>query len=171
MNCAWCWQTLWLPSHTVHCELSDGVILLTGWRRSFNASVLRWTFSTATTLSLRRDVYNSLRVFHLEPMLLIRWDVSRLCLTQVDRWRHSVSDVVEYVTTEKVTRIYFQHTSCIHMPVENSNTLGLYWLIISCGEAFFLKERMNISDSLHKLRISHRMSFNHYKQNTCVSQI
>jgi hypothetical protein len=33
----------------------------------------------------------------------------RLCLTQVDRWRHSVSDVVEYVTTEKVTRIYFQH--------------------------------------------------------------
>jgi hypothetical protein len=29
------------------------------------------------------------------------------CLTQVDRWRHSVSDVVEYVTTEKVTRIYF----------------------------------------------------------------
>jgi hypothetical protein len=30
------------------------------------------------------------------------------CLTQVDRWRHSVSDVVEYVTTEKVTRIYFQ---------------------------------------------------------------
>jgi hypothetical protein len=30
---------------------------------------------------------------------------------------------------------------------------------------------MNISDSLHKLRISHRMSFSHYKQNTCVSQI
>jgi hypothetical protein len=30
----------------------------------------------------------------------------RLCLTQVDRWRHSVSDVVQYVTTEKVTRIY-----------------------------------------------------------------
>jgi hypothetical protein len=26
---------------------------------------------------------------------------SRLCLTQVDRWCHSVSDVVEYVTTEK----------------------------------------------------------------------
>jgi hypothetical protein len=34
-----------------------------------------------------------------------------------------------------------------------------------------LKERMNISDSLHKLRISHRMSFSHYKQNTYVSQI
>jgi len=95
----------------------------------------------------------------------------RLCLTQVDRWRHSVSDVVEYVTTEKVTRIYFQHTSCIHTPVGNSNTLGLYWLITSYFEAFFLKERMNISDSLHKLRISHRMSFSHYKQNTCVSQI
>jgi hypothetical protein len=30
---------------------------------------------------------------------------------------------------------------------------------------------MNISDNLHKLRISHRMSFSHYKQNTCVSQI
>jgi hypothetical protein len=41
-----------------------------------------------------------------------------LCLTQVDRWRHSVSDVVEYVTTGKVTRIYFQHTSCIHTPVD-----------------------------------------------------
>jgi hypothetical protein len=41
----------------------------------------------------------------------------KLCLTQVDRWRHSVSDVVEYVTTEKVTRIYFQHTSCIHTPM------------------------------------------------------
>jgi hypothetical protein len=27
---------------------------------------------------------------------------------------------------------------------------------------------MNISDSLHKLRISHRMSFSHYNQNTCV---
>jgi hypothetical protein len=97
--------------------------------------------------------------------------VLRLCLTQVDRWRHSVSDVVEYVTTEKVTRIYFQHTYCIHTPVGNSNTLGLYCLIISYVEAFFLKERMNISDSLHKLRISHRMSFSHYKQNTCVSQI
>jgi hypothetical protein len=42
--------------------------------------------------------------------------VAELCLTQVDRWRHSVSDVVEYVITEKVTRIYFQHTSCIHTP-------------------------------------------------------
>jgi hypothetical protein len=48
----------------------------------------------------------------------------RLCLTQVDKWRHSVSDVVEYVATEKVTRIYFQHTSCVHTPVGNSNTLG-----------------------------------------------
>jgi hypothetical protein len=37
-------------------------------------------------------------------------------------------------------------------------------LIISYFEAFFLKETMNISDSLHKLRISHRMSFSHYKQ-------
>jgi hypothetical protein len=41
----------------------------------------------------------------------------RLCLTKVDRWRHSVSDVVEYVMTEKVARIYFQHTSCIRTPV------------------------------------------------------
>jgi hypothetical protein len=90
---------------------------------------------------------------------------------QVDRWRPSVSDVVEYVTIEKVTRIYFEHTSCIHTPVENSNTLGLYWLNISYVEAFFLRERMNISDSLHKLRISHGMSFSHYKQNTYVSQI
>jgi hypothetical protein len=96
--------------------------------------------------------------------------IARLCLTQVYRWRHSVSDVVEYIT-EKVTRIYFQHTSCIHTPVGNSNTLGLYWMIISYFEAFFFKERMNISDSLHKMRISLRMSFSHYKQNTCVSQI
>jgi hypothetical protein len=29
----------------------------------------------------------------------------KLCLTQVDRWRHSVSDIVECVTTEKVTII------------------------------------------------------------------
>jgi hypothetical protein len=93
------------------------------------------------------------------------------CLTQVDRWRHSVSDVVEYVTTEKVTRICFQHTSCIHTQVGNSNKLGLYWLITSYFEVFFLKERMNVSDSLHKLRISHRMSFSHYKQNTRVSEI
>jgi hypothetical protein len=100
------------------------------------------------------------------------WDDSlRLCLMQEDRWRHSVSDVVEYVTTEKVTRIYFQYTSCIHTQVGHSNTLGLYWLIISYFEAFFLKGRMNISDSLQKLRISHRMSFSHYKQNTYVSQI
>jgi hypothetical protein len=49
--------------------------------------------------------------------------------------------------------------------VGNSNTLGLYWLTLSYFEAFFLKERMNISDSLHKLRISHRMYFSHYKQN------
>jgi hypothetical protein len=41
--------------------------------------------------------------------------------------------------------------------VGNSNTLGLYWLVISYVEAIFLKERINISDSLHKLRISHRM--------------
>jgi hypothetical protein len=93
------------------------------------------------------------------------------CLTQVERWRHSVSDVVEYVTTEKVTRIYFKHASCIHTPVGNSNTLSLYRLITSYFEAFFLRERMNISDSLHKLRISHRISFSHYKQNTRVSQI
>jgi hypothetical protein len=53
----------------------------------------------------------------------------------------------------------------------NSNTLGLYWLIISYFEALFLKGRMNISDSLHKLRISHRMSFSHYKENKYVSQI
>jgi hypothetical protein len=32
-------------------------------------------------------------------------DTVELCLTQVDRWRHSVSDVVEYVTTEKVTKV------------------------------------------------------------------
>jgi hypothetical protein len=57
-------------------------------------------------------------------------------LTQVDRWRHSVSDVVEYVTTEKVTRIFFQHTSCIHTPVGNSNTLGLCWLITSYFEGW-----------------------------------
>jgi hypothetical protein len=54
----------------------------------------------------------------------------------------------------------------IHTPVGNSNTLGLCWLITSYSEAFFLKEGINISDSLHKLRISHRMSLSHYKQNT-----
>jgi hypothetical protein len=47
----------------------------------------------------------------------------------------------------------------------NSNTLGLYCLITSYFEAFFLK------DSLHKLRMSHSKSFSHYKQNTSVSQI
>jgi hypothetical protein len=44
----------------------------------------------------------------------------KLCLTQLYRWRHSVSDVAEYVTTEKVTRIYFQYTSCIHIVLPNS---------------------------------------------------
>jgi hypothetical protein len=105
------------------------------------------------------------------PKVLSVRKVNRRCLTQADRWRHSVSDVVEYVTTENVTRIYFQHTSCVHTPVRNSNTLGLYWLITSYFEAFFLKERMNICDNLHKLRISHRMSYCHYKQNMCVSQM
>jgi hypothetical protein len=38
----------------------------------------------------------------------------KLCLTQVDRWRH-----------EKITRIYFQHISYIHKPV-GIHTLGLY---------------------------------------------
>jgi hypothetical protein len=94
-----------------------------------------------------------------------------LCMYRGWNFSHSVSDVVEYVTTEKVTRIYFQHTYCVRTPVGNSNILGLYWLITSYFEDFFLKDRMNISDSLHKLRISHRMSFSHYKQNTCVSQI
>jgi hypothetical protein len=41
--------------------------------------------------------------------------------------------------------------------VGNSNKLGLYWPITSYFEAFFLKERMNISDNLHELRISHRI--------------
>jgi hypothetical protein len=49
---------------------------------------------------------------------------------------------------KKVTRIYFQHTSCVHMPVGNSNTLGLYWLITSYFEAFFLKERKKERTSL-----------------------
>jgi hypothetical protein len=31
----------------------------------------------------------------------------RLCLTQVDRWRNSVSDLVEYVTTEKLLESIF----------------------------------------------------------------
>jgi hypothetical protein len=115
----------------------------------------------------KRSWINGEILCHLENQCVKNVD----CLTQVDRWRHSVSDVVEYVTTEKVTTIYFQYTSCVHTPVGKSNTLGLYWLITSYFEAFFLKVRMNISDSLHKLRISHRMSFSHYKQNTCVSQI
>jgi hypothetical protein len=92
----------------------------------------------------------------LRAFCCLSWETakrSRLGLTQVDRCRHSVSDVVEYVATEKVARICFQNTSCIHTPVGNSNTLGLYLLIISYCEAFFFKEIMNISDSLHKLSI------------------
>jgi hypothetical protein len=61
--------------------------------------------------------------------------------------------------------MYFQRTSCVHTPVGNSNTLGLYWLITSYFEAFFLKERMNVSDS------SHRMSFSHYKQHVRFSNL
>jgi hypothetical protein len=37
-----------------------------------------------------------------EILINMRHQVGQLCLTQVDRWRHSVNDVVEYVTTEKV---------------------------------------------------------------------
>jgi hypothetical protein len=118
-----------------------------------------------------RNLQTNLEIIHTTITGLLYQTLVRLCLKQLDRWRHSLSDVAEYVTTEKVTRIYFQHTSYIHTPVGNSNTLGLYSLIISYFEAFFLKERMNISDSLHKLRISHGMSFSHYEQNTSVSQI
>jgi hypothetical protein len=32
---------------------------------------------------------------------------AKLCLTQVDRWRHSVSDIAEYVTTEKLLESIF----------------------------------------------------------------
>jgi hypothetical protein len=141
-------------------------------------SRLSW-FHTEQPWRRNRSVYIFTRDLHVNeplslrqvPCTLNKTALLRLCLTQVDRWRHSVSDVVEYVITEKVTRIYFQHSSCVHTPVGNSNTLGLYWLITYYFEAFFLKERMNISDSLYKLRISHRMSFSHYKQNTSLSQI
>jgi hypothetical protein len=81
-----------------------------------------------------------------------------------------VSDVVEYVTTEKLLESIFNVLPVLIRQRE-IQTLGLYWLITFYFEAFFLKERMNISDSLYKLRISHRMSFSHYKQNTRVSQI
>jgi hypothetical protein len=68
--------------------------------------------------------------------------VSRLCLTQVDRWRHSVSDVVEYVTTEKVTRLYFQHYFLCSYASEKFKHTGFiradYFLFWS-----FLLERKN----------------------------
>jgi hypothetical protein len=40
--------------------------------------------------------------------------------------------------------------------MENSNTLGLYWLITSYFEAFFLKERMNISDNTGNTNTGHK---------------
>jgi hypothetical protein len=46
---------------------------------------------------------------------------ARLCLTQVDRWRHSVSDVVEYVTTDKVTRICFNILAVFIRQWDNSS--------------------------------------------------
>jgi hypothetical protein len=65
----------------------------------------------------------------------------RLCLTQVDRWRHSVSDVVEYVTTEKVTRIYFQHTSCVHTPKEiQAHWVYTGWLLLILKLSSWKKE-------------------------------
>jgi hypothetical protein len=95
---------------------------------------LKYRFQITTGLLPVDNVYSEDIVCFLALRLLCPWRqtnhsgppcFSRLCLTQVDRWRHSVSDVVEYVTTEKVTRIYFQHTSCVNTPMENSNILCL----------------------------------------------
>jgi hypothetical protein len=39
--------------------------------------------------------------------------------------------------------------------------MGCNWLIIFDYQTLFLKERMNITDHLHKLRISYRISLRH----------
>jgi hypothetical protein len=65
---------------------------------------------------------------------------SRLCLTQVDRWRHSLSDVVEYVTTEKVTRIYFQHTVFVRQWEIQTHWVYTGWLLHILKLSFWKKE-------------------------------
>jgi hypothetical protein len=158
-----------VPKNTLNGSLWTTTLIPCVSSVQFLSLLIRTNLGLSSSLSLHDFRTNNFLIqYSFQPFCK---HILRLCLTQLDRRRHSVSDVVEYVTTEKVTRIYFQHTSCIHTPVGNSNTLGLYRLITSYFEAFFLKERMKISDSLHKLRISHRMSFSHYKQDTCVSQI
>jgi hypothetical protein len=87
---------------------------LIGWRRERHRSVwdtracgreteVKYIYSaTATRQPLSRKDNKG----RLCPVLTVRlpgkWtEQCRPCLTQVDWWRHSVSDVVEYVTTEK----------------------------------------------------------------------
>jgi hypothetical protein len=57
------------------------------------------------------------------------------------------------------------------LDVAKFTTLTPLSLLISCELSFPIVGLKNISGSLHKLRMSHRMYFSHYKQNTCVSQI
>jgi hypothetical protein len=93
--------------------------------------------------------------------------VSRLGLTKVDRWRHSVSDVVEYVTTEKLLDSIFNILPVFICQWE----IQTHWVYTGWLFLILKLSSWNISDNLHKLRIYHRMYFSHYKQNTCVSQI
>jgi hypothetical protein len=92
---------------------------------------------------------------------------TRLCLTQVDRWRHSVSDVVEYVTTEKLLDFIFNILPVFIRQWE----IQTHWVYTGWLLLILKLSSWNISDSLHKLRISDRISFSHYKQKTCVAQI
>jgi hypothetical protein len=63
------------------------------------------------------------------------------CLTQVDRWHHSVSDVVEYVTTKKVTRIYFNTLSVFIRQWEiQTNWVYTGWLLLILKHSSWKKE-------------------------------
>jgi hypothetical protein len=80
---------------------------------------------------------------------LVTFPVVTYSTTSLTEWRHLStcvrqsldSDVDEYVTTEKVTRIYFQHTSRIHTPVEiQTHWVYTGWLFLVLKLSSWKKE-------------------------------
>jgi hypothetical protein len=109
------------------------------WQSTIN---LHGSTTQKTALNI---ILAAVRTWNLIKGCLLSYFLSqcvRLYLTQVERWRHSVSDVVEYVTTEKVTTIYFQHTSCIFIRQWEIRKQWVYtgWLFLMLKLSSWKKE-------------------------------
>jgi hypothetical protein len=90
--------------------------------------------------------------------------LSQWCSWICHHWKSYYNLFSTYFLYSYASGLTFKQAQTRSIIAVCGNTAIIYF------EAFFLTERMIVSDSLHKLRISHRMSFSHYKQNTCVSQ-